>query len=272
MRSGTSTLTRWLDQHPQVYMAPGKELHFFDEQFERGLGWYGSHFSAADRATSLGEATSDYVHDLVALQRISATLPTVRLILSLRNPVDRAYSHYWHNRTRGKESLSFESALEAESLRVNLSYEDRARYSYLSRGDYMVQINQVLKLFPREQLHVEIAEEMHAEPLEALGRIFDFIGTDARYRPGNLSRRVNAYTEFRSLRARQIAKRLPRLLARPLNRANAITNLNYPPMDQQTKVRLFQRYDQGARDLTEFLGRTSPIWDFDSYAIGESGR
>src|SRR5919106_2306555 len=94
MRSGTTSLTRYFDDHPQVYLAPTKEIHFFDLKYERGLDWYGTHFSGANGAPAVGEATPSYVYLRDAVDRMAATVPDARIVVTLRNPVDRAYSHF----------------------------------------------------------------------------------------------------------------------------------------------------------------------------------
>jgi Sulfotransferase domain len=260
MRSGTSTLARWLGEHPQVFMAPGKELHFFDHHFDKGVDWYRSLFADAGSELQLGEATPNYLHEPAAIQRIASTLPQVRLLLSLRNPVDRAYSHYWHNRSRGKESLSFEDALAAEATRTSGGDADRAWFSYASRGDYFEQIEEVMRHFPRTALHVEIAEEMQADPQQSLERIFRFIEVDDRFHPAMIDRKVNAYVEFRSVRLRRFTKRLPSGIAVPINRLNARTNQEYTPMDPSTRSRLEARYADGNHGLAQFLRRDPPLW------------
>ena len=101
-------------------MAPGKELHFFDldARFQLSLEWYASHFSSAPRGVRLGEATQTYMYLPHALDRIADALPGRRAIAILRDPVDRAYSHYWHNVERGREHLTFAEAVRAEPERL----------------------------------------------------------------------------------------------------------------------------------------------------------
>ena len=263
MRSGTSTLARWLGEHPQVYIAPGKELHYFDRNFDQGLDWYRSLFAAAESEIQLGEATPNYLHETVAIDRMAATLPGAHLLVSLRNPVDRAYSHYWHNRSRDKEPLSFEKALAAEPARTASDETNRAFFSYGSRGHYLEQILEVLRHFSRDALHIEIAEEMQADPPSALKRIYRFLGVDDGFVPSMLEDKVNAYVEFRSVGLRNATKRLPRVLARPLNRLNARTNQEYPPMDPGTRRQLEARYEADNRRLRHFLGRDE-LWPMNS--------
>jgi hypothetical protein len=259
MRSGTSTLARWLGEHPQVFVAPSKELHFFDHHFDKGIEWYRSMFASAGKETQLGEATPNYMHEPVAIRRIAETIPSVRLLFSLRDPVDRAYSHYWHNQSRGKEPLSFNEALDAEPARTAKGGTDRAWYSYASRGFYIDQIDEVLRFFPLAAVHVEIAEEMQSDPAPSLGAIYRFLNVNDQFLP-KIDRKVNSYVEFRSLQLRRITKRLPGALAKPIGRLNARTNQEYASMDESTRGRLEAWYAESNRKLAEFLGRTDPIW------------
>jgi hypothetical protein len=259
MRSGTSTLARWLGEHPQVFVAPGKELHFFDHHFDKGIDWYRSLFAGAGKESQLGEATPNYMHETTAIQRIAEALPSVRLLVSLRNPVDRAYSHYWHNRSRGKEELSFDEALDAELDRIGKGGTNRAWFSYCSRGHYIDQIEEVLRFFPRTALHVEIAEEMQSNPGKSLGIIYRFLEVDDQFRPLT-DRKTNSYVEFRSVRLRRVTKSLPRALAKPISRLNARTNQEYPSMDPASRTRLETMYADANRRLADFLERPTPVW------------
>ena len=258
-RSGTTTLARRLGEHPQVFMAPRKELEFFDQHFDKGLEWYSSFFATAKDEIQLGEASPSYLYEPIAIRRIAEVLPDVRLVVTLRNPVDRAYSHYWHNRARRKETLAFADALDAENVRTASDNTSRLRFSYTSRGHYTEQLDEVLRHFPRSALHVEIAEETHANPVAALARVYQFLSIDPEFVPRTVDRRFNAYAEFRSVRLWENSNVLPTRLAKLVKRLNRRTNQEYPPMDRETRARLETTYQESNQRLAEFLGR-SPIW------------
>ena len=113
MRSGTTTLARQLGSHPEVFMAAEKEVHFFDLHHDEGVDWYAGRFAGGAREREIGEAT-EYMHDGCPRRRMGAELPDARLIVILRDPVSRAYSHYWLNRAKGMERLGFAEAIAAE--------------------------------------------------------------------------------------------------------------------------------------------------------------
>src|SRR4051794_20653441 len=133
-RCGSTSLFSYLARHPAVGRSRGKEVHFFTLEYERGLAWYRSHFPTRLTVASTrrrlgvdmiaGEATPYYLFHPLAPYRVQAVLPEARLIAVLRDPVDRAYSHYQHEVALGVETLGFAEAVEAESDRLD-GEEDR---------------------------------------------------------------------------------------------------------------------------------------------------
>ena len=113
MRSGSTSLYKHLQAHPDVFM-PRKEIHFFDDRWDRGLAWYRSRFEGYDGQPAVGEATPTYLADPVALDRMAEMIPDARLLAVLRDPVDRAYSHYWMEHARGRDPRTFEQAVADE--------------------------------------------------------------------------------------------------------------------------------------------------------------
>lgn len=257
-RSGTTTLSRWLGEHPQVFMAARKELHFFDVHYENGLDWYRSFFSAATNENHVGEATPSYLYHPLSMRRIADVLSDTRLLVSLRNPVDRAYSHYWHNRARGHEPLDFAEAVEVESRRIGEDPRSKLRFSYLDRGHYIDQLEEVVRHFPRSSLHVEIVEETQPDPRPALQRIYEFLAVDPKFIPVSAGARLNAYSAVRSKKIGKAAKSLPKWLSKPIKRANAMSD-QYPPLDDELRAHLETIYKESNQRLASFLGRTE-IW------------
>lgn len=196
-RGGTTSLFRALEGHPDIVGSTRKEVHYFDYQFERGGNWYRGHFPlAARRAAHLragqpafltGEATPYYLACPQAPRRAAATVPQARLIALLRNPVDRAWSHYRMARWQKKESLSFEEALHAEPERLRGEFEKLVaderyyslayhRQSYLERGVYLPQIQRWLAHYPREQLLLLLSEDFYRDPAAVFAQVCRFLG------------------------------------------------------------------------------------------------
>jgi len=193
MKGGTTSLFRYLAKHPQINPPFRKEIKFFDLHYEQGLSWYRAHFPLKVKMSNgiiTGEATPYYIFHPLAAQRIAKDLPNAKLITILRNPVDRAYSHFNHMVRVGRENLSFEEALDKEEKR--LSHEEEKiiadpgyltfkhlHYSYKARGRYAEQISTWLKLFPREQMAFLSSEELYSDPSSVYGKAIQFLGLSA---------------------------------------------------------------------------------------------
>jgi hypothetical protein len=195
-RGGTTSLYKYLVRHPAHAHALTKEVRFFDINYDKGLLWYRSCFPTKPyrqlfRATHrvdlrVGEASPDYVFHPHADRRIANDLPWARFVLLLRNPVDRAYSHYWHQFKRGHEALTFEEAIEREPERLAgeldkmeqdpayVSYEFH-HHSYLTRGRYAEQLERWMALFPRDRFLIERSEDFYENPNGVCRRVLDFL-------------------------------------------------------------------------------------------------
>jgi hypothetical protein len=176
MKGGTTSLWEYLRQHPEIFMSPTKEIHFFDDPAHRnrGVAWYERHFAEATAEHRvLGEATPAYTRfplhrDVPA--RAAELLPGARLIYVLRDPVARIRSHYLHHRSLGIEPLPFARAVVEHS-----TYVDTSRYA--------LQIDQWLRHFPREQLLVLTSERLRQSQRAVMAEVYDFLGVDPTWVP-----------------------------------------------------------------------------------------
>lgn len=180
-RCGTTTMYRLLNQHPAIYLARPKELHFFDVRWKRGLEWYEQQFTPRPVHQQLGEATPIYMYDRRARERMIQALPDVRLLIMLRNPVDRAYSHFLHARSLGRETAaSFEDALENEKLRLPRDTRSARRlYSYVDRGHFADQLEPLDAAYGRDRVHVMLLEDLKTDRVATLDGAFRFLDIDA---------------------------------------------------------------------------------------------
>lgn len=260
MRSGTSSLARYLRAHPAICFATEKEVHFFDRNFDRGLEWYKRHFPCDHPGHLTGEATQTYMYHGEALDRMVAVVPKARLIVTLRHPVERAYSHFWLNRARGREPLDFRQAIDAEPERIRTGgLNERLWYSYLGRGSYARQLVGVAERYSREQLLVLRFEDLRDAPARTYRRICTFLQIDDGFLPAELGRVVNPYVTFRSLRARDLARRLPGPFRRVVGRLNT-RHASYPPMDAALRRELNARFDEEIGSLEMWLGEDLSAW------------
>ena len=243
-RSGTTSLNDYLDEHPSILCATVKEVQYFHRYYEKGERWYRSRFPLAAQRTwvrrrtgitpPVGETSPDYLFDPRAPARVHAFDARMKLITILRDPVERAHSHWRMERRRGREPLSFAEALgreeselprELELLRATSGYRDTPfRTSYCARGMYAEQLERWLELFPREQLQVVTTDELAAQPEEAMERIADFLGVPpwraGEYRLRGVQGEEPLAPELTERLARNFAEpnaRLEKLLERTLD-------------------------------------------------------
>jgi hypothetical protein len=186
-KAGTTSLFKYLGQHPDVVLHNIKEFHFFDLRYEKGIDWYTSIFPNIDGKIT-GEATPYYLFHPAVPERVKKHLPGIKLIVLLRNPVYRAYSHFMHSiKLLNEQEILFEKALQLERERLKDSDNQLAlgeiqrhtghqHNSYLSRGFYSPQLQRWLALFPQEQFLFIQSEHFFTSPQEHLNSVFRFLG------------------------------------------------------------------------------------------------
>lgn len=261
-KAGTTSLFNYLAQHSCVLpprgkrskdgaiVAGNKELHYFDRQFERGIRWYRSHFRLPkyfqfSNKFITGEATPDYISHPHAPKRVAELIPQVKLIVLLRNPVDRAYSHYVHNVTgRVKETrpvkeaiFADEQMIEAELTRMLKDNEYKSsfydRYSYLYRGIYVQQIRHWLNTFTRNQLLILRSEDLFNDPEEIYRETLQFLGL-----PDEQLEEYKVFNPQKSSNRVKIA----------------------PQMDADLRKKLVDYYSPHNQELYQYLGKNFG-WD-----------
>lgn len=234
-KAGTTSLFDYLGGHPQCAPSFTKEVHYFDDAFNRGESWYRMHFPPAGSERLCFESSPYYMFDPRVPSRVRELLPDVKLIFLLRNPVSRAYSHFQHSVRRGHEPLSFDEALAAEPRRLageheRLLAEPDARsnphrwYSYATRGHYADQLARWLALFPRKQVLLLQAERLFKRPAEAFAEVLAFLELDDWQPPAFGSSNRGRYQESMSDAA---ANRLRHEFAGPNERLFELIGTRY---------------------------------------------
>jgi hypothetical protein len=205
-RCGTTSMYRTLSQHPAILKAVlHKGIHYFDTGYDHGLGWYQGHFPLRARAALVRRTSGEvpltfesspyYMFHPLAAQRILRDLPEVKLLVLVRDPVERAYSAYAHELGRGFETEPFERALELEDQRLAGEAErivsepgylshSHQHNSYLTRGIYADQLERLEKLFGRDRLHVVDSGRFFTDPKPVYDGVLEFLGLRHHGYPG----------------------------------------------------------------------------------------
>lgn len=233
-RCATTSLHHYLLQHRAV-LGPRltKGVHWFDTGYQRPLAWYRSNFPTTGRRAALesqlgiravvGESSPYYLFHPDAPGRIRQVLPAAKLLVILRDPVQRAWSHYHHEVERGFESLTFEEALAAEDERLGDPFGHQ-HHSYAARGHYLDQLERLWQLFPRPQVLVLLNEDLAADPGALLAEAHRFLGVP--HQAPVVARRWNERRK--------------------------------PPMPEGARSALTARFAEPNRRLAEALGRSLP--------------
>jgi len=196
VKCGTTSMYEYLIKHPDVHRPSGKEIDYFDRFFSRGIKWYKVKFPLNIKKLFVkkfnkknfvtGEATPRYVEHPHALKRIKNILPNAKFIVLMRNPIDRAFSHYNMNMTSELEYLTFEDALKHEKKRIHGRYEKMQRvegyyswdydiFGYLEHGIYVKYLKRWMDVFPREQFLILQTEEFKKNTSDVYNNALQFL-------------------------------------------------------------------------------------------------
>jgi hypothetical protein len=206
MKSGTTALYYYLEQHPQIYMSPVKEPNFFcfegredlDGESITRIGPYQDLFRHVSSEKAIGEASHCYLYEPKAAARIKYYVPDAKLIAVLRNPIDRAYSHFLHMVRNGTETLAdFAQVLQEEETGA---YQERGSQHYIGRGLYYGQLKRYFDTFDRDQVRVYLYEDLSNVPIDTLQDAFRFLGVDDSFVPDiSLRRNVSGHPKYKLL-------------------------------------------------------------------------
>ena len=218
-KGGTSSLFAYLAQHPGIQPPIRKEIKYFDIFYFLGDTWYKGHFPLRHRLQQhskiTGEGTPNSLFHPSALHRAARSFPQTRIILLLRNPVDRAFSHYHNQKRVGHEPLSFEDAVAAEEARLageaaKISADPRysqgnyINFSYLASGRYIEQIPRVFEAFPAKNILILKSEDFYQHTSRVFLQTLEFLGLPAWEPPAYAVVKEGKYTPMEGKTRRQL--------------------------------------------------------------------
>jgi hypothetical protein len=288
-KAGTTSLARYLGQHPEVFVSPWKEPNYFAFAGEalptRGpasaevlqallyfhsvtdFAQYQALFRGAVSAKAVGEASVRYFYYPKAPRRIHATIPDVRLVVILRDPVSRLYSHHCMNLQYQLEPLGLREALAAEPARIRAGWGWDWHYVAVSR--YAAQLRRYFELFDRQQIQVILYDDWAAHPLPTFQSICRHIGVSDGFTPDTSEREkvarrprllaLDRWLHWPSTTRRVIERALPRPLWRPI--AAQLSRWNsrpVPPLDDALRAELAPLFRDDIAELESLLARPIP--------------
>lgn len=197
-KSGTTALHYFLSRHPKITMGDQQEIHFFDNDalFASEVDYQElhKHYPPLAPSTIAGDCTPSYLYHEQAAERIWEYNPGIRLLILLRNPVDRAFAHWNMQRFRGREPLDFFDAVREEKTRISGAPAPEARsFAYVDRGFYGKQLVRLFKFFPRDQVKAVKFEDFKEKQRATLPSIFSFLGLEPPRSVRNRDRNIVPY-------------------------------------------------------------------------------
>lgn len=271
-KTGTSWLYKVLDEHPDVCMSSAKETTFFDDHYHHGLDWYQKFFRNCQHASpatqhAVGEISNTYIFCAEAAERIALHFPEMKILSTLRNPIDRAFSHYLFECRNGSLTCDFEQAIQQ-------------RPDFLERGLYFKHLTPYLDQFPASQMHVRLFDDFTQDTIGFAQELFAFMGIAMPEDEQALVSRVlgaskarNRYVAKAAVGVARLLRKvgrpelitrvkngvLPRLLFRPIDRSE------YPTMKSETRRRLVDYFAADTESLSSMLGKDClSMWDYDA--------
>lgn len=188
-KSGTTWVYRSLKEHPEIATSSKDSIHYFDMFYSKGDNWYKSQFTEAKPHQKLFDPTPSYLRSSLAPKRIFAENSTAKIVVCLRHPINRAFSHYWHEKKKRKYNFSFEEVLSNYDLFS----------SWIETGFYAEHIERYLSYFPREQILLQKFEDLQNNPQLFLRELFTFMEVNVDFLPSTINRKINVAGKKRTI-------------------------------------------------------------------------
>lgn len=275
-KSATTWLYYMLKEHPDIFMPETKEIHFFNKynsnlkeinNYEKlGINWYKKFFKKYNGEKAIGEVTPMYLCDPYAPARIKSTINNIKLIAILRNPVDRAYSHYWMAKSKNHTNLTFEE--------VVIQKTDK----FIKRGLYYEQLERYYKYFDKENILVILMDDMLNRSQEILSKIYRFLEVKPDYVPSNINTSKNRAGFYRSPMLLNVISDFTKFFRRKTKMGFIIDffknigvadfikrinkkEFNYPEMPKELRKNMFEYYKESNKKLSKLLDRNLSTWN-----------
>jgi hypothetical protein len=284
-KAGTTSLHRYLRQHPEIFMPNLKEPKFFALEGKKldfkgpaqGINYnsvtrfddYLNLFSEVRFEKAIGEASPIYLSDSRAPHNIKKYFPNIKLISILRNPADRAFSSYCHLLRENYEDLSFEEGLKNENFRIDNRWS--LLYHYTKEGYYSIYLKRYLDLFDISQIKIILYEDFSRDPRTVLSEIFNFLGVDSSFVVPDLKiSNASGTTRFpwiRNLFQREnvikdsLKKFLPKRLRMTVRETVLSANLGpKPKLNTETRKLLINTFRSDILSLEKMIGKDLSFW------------
>lgn len=268
-KSGSSWLFKMLETHPECFVPACKDIYYFDKYYHRGKGWYESFFKTTENNIKIkGEISHGYLFDRVAAERIYENYPNIKLITTLRNPVERSISHYFYLKSSGL-------------IRTPILEAIKERPGIIKSSLYSEHVKNYLNIFGPDALKINYFDDLVCNPKEFAFDTFDFLGISC-LEEINYSQRVREARKPKNYFLSKILK-VAAMRARDLGFTNIVGRIKnsdivgvlYSPLsskdksqiDDEVRLELFKYFEADIVCLEELLGKNLSHWKYDFGSI-----
>lgn len=233
-KAGSTWLHEVLVNHPEIYLTPAKDLYYFDRYFSRGVEWYRRHFAGVTHQHIVGEVCQDYLSCAESPARIAATLGRPKMMVTLRDPVQRAYSSYLYMRKHGEGPATFTEAL-------------RVKPTLLDHGRYGTQLKRYVDVFGRDCLHVALFDDLQEDPQSFVDSVLMWLGVSSMVLPDDDLRSKLPASRARFVPAAWVVRQGANVV-RALDGAQLVGRVKRSPRVQRL---LYKPVPESARTITD---------------------
>ncbi len=274
-KAGTTSLYDWIAQHPDVYGPKGmKDFPFFcnDEYYKNGLKWFSKFFRDHHGEKIIFHGYVNYIYNNMSAQRIYDYKKDIKLLLILRNPIERAYSAFWYMRKIGIETLkTFEEAIDIEDKRKSGNYRERNDLTYIDHGFYYKQLINFYKFFSKSQIFIAFFEDIKENRENLIKKIYNFLEVDENFVPLFNVENPSGVPRI-GLIQRILSKKIAppyikdlipldkRILIKDFLMNLNVKKVNYSPIKLETKRNLINTYRDEILRLEDLLGIDLSGW------------
>lgn len=257
-KTGSTWLYKCFKEHPEIFVPDKDALHYFTINHDLGDDWYHQWYSRVSKGQVLCDGTPSYIRDPKAAERIYRYNPEAKLIFVLRNPIERAFSHYWHMKRKGLVSYSFDDMLNYNEVGNIDLYQ-----MWYGSSEYSSLLEPFLKVFPNHQIHIALFDELKTEPSKFLKEILKFAKVDENFEPSVLGKKVN--TGDRGVVAKKQESWLKRFFSKP---ANTVQVDEYKRgMNPKLEKRLLNKFILDIERLEQLIDQ-----DLTQWKVGSNGQ
>jgi len=274
-KAGTTSLYDWIAQHPDVYGPKGmKDFPFFcnDEYYKNGLKWFSKFFRDHHGEKIIFHGYVNHIYNNMSAQRIYDYKKDIKLLLILRNPIERAYSAFWYMRKIGIETLkTFEEAIDIEDKRKSGNYRERNDLTYIDHGFYYKQLINFYKFFSKSQIFIAFFEDIKENRENLIKKIYNFLEVDENFVPLFNVENPSGVPRI-GLIQRILSKKIAppyikdlipldkRILIKDFLMNLNVKKVNYSPIKLETKRNLINTYRDEILRLEDLLGIDLSGW------------